>query len=78
MLLPCPIQPLLRVFPSYLSFLLRLEGESAASADEPASSNPYESGTLKGKLWMVGWMVYRSWKPYLPAQVHSITALDYD
>jgi hypothetical protein len=36
-------------------FLFVMEGEAARIAGEPATSNPYEPGSLHGCKWMEGW-----------------------
>ncbi len=40
---------------SVLNFLFSMEGEAAASAGDPVSSNPYIDGTLESDLWLAGW-----------------------
>ena len=41
-------------------FVLNLEGETAALAEEPMSANPYEPNTAYHVAWLEGW---RSVKP---------------
>ena len=38
-----------------LSGLFLVEGEAAASASQPASSNPYRKFSAEHALWMEGW-----------------------
>jgi ribosome modulation factor len=38
------------------TFLVALEGEESARAGEPASANPYETGTFERLQWLGGWM----------------------
>ncbi len=40
---------------SFLTCLFRMEGEAAASADDPVSSDPYPDGSLESDLWLAGW-----------------------
>ncbi len=50
-----PGAPLNLLHLTLLTFLLRMEGESAADAGDPVSSDPYLDGTLESDLWLVGW-----------------------